>query len=211
MWVEAWFLKESDKKKKEISEEQKLHLEKWVNNIKELKNKEKKESEEENENLETTTDDILWLVEKWIISEETAKQITEWSEIDEESIKEIFEKIEEMEDLKDIDQYIPDDLRITKEDYSKALIDDVFRVQILTKLDTALTLITNQINPDSVMGLNLFSGFLTVLDKNLILVQENTIDVKDSLKEVDENKFWKKIDNRNLWKKIVDFIKETTK
>ena len=211
MWVEAWFLKESDKKKKEISEEQKLHLEKWVNNIKELKNKEKKESEEENENLETTTDDILWLVEKWIISEETAKQITEWSEIDEESIKEIFEKIEEMEDLKDIDQYIPDDLRITKEDYSKALIDDVFRVQILIKLDTALTLITNQINPDSAMGLNLFSGFLTVLDKNLILVQENTIDVKDSLKEVDENKFWKKIDNRNLWKKIVDFIKETTK
>jgi len=31
--------------------------------------------------------------------------------------------------------------------------------------------------------LNLFSGFLTILDKNLKIVQENTIDIKDNLKE----------------------------
>jgi hypothetical protein len=61
------------------------------------------------------------------------------------------------------------------------------------------------------MWLNLFSGFLTVLDKNLIIVQENTIDIKENLKEVDEKKFWKKEDKRTVWQKIVDFIKEIFK
>jgi hypothetical protein len=56
-----------------------------------------------------------------------------------------------MEEIKDIDQYIPDELRISKEDYSKALTDDIFRVQTITKLDSALTLIANKINPDSAM------------------------------------------------------------
>jgi hypothetical protein len=46
-----------------------------------------------------------------------------------------------MEDLKDVDKYLPVELRITKEDYSKAMTDDIFRVQTLTKLNTALTVI----------------------------------------------------------------------
>jgi hypothetical protein len=37
--------------------------------------------------------------------------------------------------------------------------------------------------------LNLFSGFLTILDKNLKIVQENTIDIKENLKKIDEKKF----------------------
>ncbi|MBT3728556.1 hypothetical protein HOF65_05415 [bacterium] len=49
---------------------------------------------------------------------------------------------------------------------------------------------------------------MTVLDKNLVLVQENTIDIKDNLKEVDEKKHGKKIDMRSLWEKIVDFLKD---
>jgi hypothetical protein len=56
-----------------------------------------------------------------------------------------------MEDIKDIDKYIPKELRITHDEYSKALHDDIFRVQIITKLDSALTLISRQINPDSAM------------------------------------------------------------
>jgi hypothetical protein len=48
---------------------------------------------------------------------------------------------------------------------------------------------------------------LTVLDKNLIKVQEHTIDVKDSLKEIDEKKFGKN-DKRSILQKIIDFFKE---
>jgi hypothetical protein len=91
------------------------------------------------------------------------------------------------------------------------LNDDIFRVQLLTKLDSSLTLLANKINPDSAMWLNLFSWFLTVLDKNLIIVQENTIDIKENLKEVDEKKYWKKEDKRSLWQKIKDFLKNLIK
>jgi hypothetical protein len=91
------------------------------------------------------------------------------------------------------------------------LNDDIFRVQLLTKLDSSLTLLANKINPDSAMWLNLFSWFLTVLDKNLIIVQENTIDIKENLKEVDEKKYWKKEDKRSLWQKIKDFLQNLIK
>lgn len=211
MWIEAWVLKDSDKSKKEISEKQKAKIEQWTENLKEIKNRERKESEREKEELESNMDEILWLVEKWIISKETAKNIVDWKEIDEDIVKEIFEKIDEMEDVKDIDNILPKELRISKDEYIKAMTDDIFRVQTITKIDSALALIAQKITPDSAMWLNLFSGFLTVLDKNLIKVQENTIDVKDSLKEIDENKFWKKVDNRTFLEKVIDFIKEIIK
>jgi len=124
-----------------------------------------------------------------VITKETAEKIIDKEDIGDDTVKEIFEKIDKMEDIKDIDNYLPQELRISKKDYSRALIDDIFRVQIITKLDSALALLANKITPDSSTGLNLFSGYLTVLDKNLVIVQENTIDIKDSLEEVDENKF----------------------
>jgi len=206
MWIESWALNEEEKKKKIISEKELKN-----NEIKNLEHKKIKEKISTQIKAEEDLTSLKELVEKWIISKDVAEQIVEWEDIGEDAIKEIFEKIDQMDEIKDIDQYIPDELRITKEDYSKALTDDIFRVQLLTRLDSSLTLIANKINPDSAMGLNLFSWFLTVLDKNLIIVQENTIDVKDSLKEVDLKKFWKKEDTRNLWKKIKDFFIEATK
>ncbi len=115
-----------------------------------------------------------------------------------------------MEDMKDVDKYIPKDLRISKDEYMKAVHDDIFRVQMLTKIDSSLTLIANQINPDGMLWLNIFSWFLAVLDKNLIKVQENTIDVKYSLKDIDEKK-WLYKDKRSFFQKIIDFIKEIFK
>ncbi len=206
MWIESWALNEEEKKKKIISEKELKN-----NEIKNLEHKKIKEKISTQIKAEEDLTSLKELVEKWIISKDVAEQIVEWEDIGEDAIKEIFEKIDQMDEIKDIDQYIPDELRITKEDYSKALTDDIFRVQLLTRLDLSLTLIANKINPDSAMWLNLFSGFLTVLDKNLIIVQENTIDVKDSLKEVDLKKFWKKEDIRSLWEKIKDIFIEATK
>lgn len=206
MGIEAWALKEGENKKNKLSEQEVQENNKKTLDHKKIKEKISVEIESE-ENLMNLKD----LVQKWIITKETAEKVIDWVDIWEDIIKEIFEKIDQMEEVKDISQYIPDELRITKEDYSKALTDDIFRVQTITKLDSALTLLSNKINPDSAMWMNLFSGFLTVLDKNLILVQENTIDVKDSLREVDEKKFWKKEDNRSFIQKIIDFIKEATK
>jgi hypothetical protein len=203
MWIESWALNEEEKKKKKISEKDIQE-----NNLKNLEHKKIKEKISVEMKTEKELDKLKNLIEKWIISKETAEKIVEWKDVWEEIIKEIFEKIDQIEEIKDIDKYIPEHLRVTKEDYSKALNDDIFRVQLITRLDSSLALIANKINPDSAMWLNLFSWFLTVLDKNLIIVQENTIDVKDSLKKIDEQKFWVKADNRTLWEKILDFFKE---
>ncbi len=203
MWIESWALNEQEKKKRKLSEK-----EIQDNLLKTLEHQKVKEKISVEIEAEEELINLKELVEKGIISKDVAEQIIDWENIWEEAIKEIFEKIDQIDEIKDIDKYIPEELRITKEDYSKALTDDIFRVQLLTKLDSSLTLLANKINPDSAMWLNLFSGFLTVLDKNLIIVQENTIDIKENLKEVDEKKFWKKEDKRTLWQKIKDFLKE---
>ncbi len=194
MTIETWALKEDENKKKKVSEKQIQNENKKIAEHHKIKEKIWVEIEAE-ENLL----DLKELVESGVISKETAEKVASWDNIDEEVINEIFEKIDQMEDIKDIDKYLPKELRISHDDYVKALHDDIFRVQMLTKLNSALTLLSRQINPDSAMWLNLFSGFLTVLDKNLIIVQENTIDVKDNLEEMHENKFWKKVDNRTFW------------
>lgn len=203
MGVESWAMNEEEKKKKTLSEKDIKENNKKI--IEHQKVKEKISVEIE---AEDSLNDLKDLIDKWVITKETANKIVEWENIDETTIKEIFEKIDQLEEIKDIDNYLPIELRISRDDYSRALHDDIFRLQTITKLDSALTLIANKINPDSALGLNLFSWFLTVLDKNLVLVQENTIDIKDNLKEVDEKKHGKKIDMRSLWEKIVDFLKD---
>jgi hypothetical protein len=64
-------------------------------------------------------------------------------------IEVIFQKIDEIENMEKIDEYLPKEYRITKEEYKKALIDGIFRTQMLTKIDVALTIIYNQINPEA--------------------------------------------------------------
>lgn len=203
MWVESWALNEEEKKKKKLTEKQEQENRKKIIEHQKVKEEIAVEIETEDEIFH-----LKELVEKWVITQESAQKIIDWEELDEKIVKEIFEKIDEMEEIKDIDEYIPKELRISHEEYDKALHDDIFRTQMITKLDSALALVAKQINPGQNMGLNLFSGFLAVLDKNLIKVQEHTIDVKDSLKEIDEKKFWKKQDSRTFMQKFLDFLND---
>jgi len=202
MPLEKSYLNEDERKKNEISEKE---IKEWLKKQVEFK------KTKEKINVEIETEDEVFhlkeLVEKWLITHDTAKKIIDGEDLWDEIIQEIFDKIDEIEDLKDVDKYIPQELRISKDEYLKAVHDDIFRVQILTRLDSSLTLIANQINPDGMLWLNIFSWFLAVLDKNLIKVQENTIDVKDSLKEIDNKKGLFK-DKRTFLQKIIDFIKE---
>ncbi|MDD3793551.1 MAG: hypothetical protein PHI37_01970 [Candidatus Gracilibacteria bacterium] len=148
------------------------------------------------------------MINNGFVSQETAKKIIDGIQISTEEVKDIFNKINQIEEVKDIDNYLPREYRITQEQYFKAISDDIFRVQVLTKLDFALTLLSKQIVPDTAIGLNIFSGFLGVLDKNLILIQENTIDIKNGLKKVDKQKLPKQDIKLSFWQKIIKFIKE---
>jgi len=64
-------------------------------------------------------------------------------------ISDLFDKIDELEEIKDIDKYLPPELRLSKDDYKKALHDDIFRIQTITKLNSALTLLAQQISPNA--------------------------------------------------------------
>lgn len=194
-WVKG---KEQEKKNKELSEKEIQEQEEKI--TEHLKTKEKIKTQIETDDELTNLKD---LVEKWVITKETAEKIAQWNDIDNKILEEMFDKIEEIEDIKDIDKYLPAELRVSKDEYKQAVENSLKRVVTLTKLNTALTLLADQITWDNTWWLNLFSWFLSVLDKNLQKVQENTIDIKDSLEDID-NKEWKNI--KKWW--FINLIKE---
>ena len=204
MAIESWKLAEEEKKKKEKSEkEKKLQQAKIIE-----QEKIKKEAREKKEN-----DDILHrleeMLEDWELSQDEIKELKHMVDnvdLSEDQIEEILDKIEEIENIEDVDNYIPKEFRITKDEYKQSLTDDILRLKTLTKLNTSLSLLANQINPDSSIWMNLFSWYLVILDKNLIKVQENTIDVKDSLEEIENRKNPKK--KLSLWEMVKIFFKE---
>ncbi len=204
MGFEAWAYNEQEKKKKKIDEKEKSEFQQKQVEHKKMKEYIETETETE-ENLHKLHD----LVEEGVLTKEQAEHIADGEELTQDDVREIFDKIDEMEELKDVDKYLPAKLRITKDDYYRAMTDDIFRVQTLIKLDTALTIIWQQIVPDSSAWVNLFSWLLTMLDKNLVLLQENTIDVKQNLNEIHDKKFPKP--KLSLWSTFINFIRELFK
>jgi hypothetical protein len=59
------------------------------------------------------------------------------------------------------------------------------------------------------MWLNLFTWYLAILDKNLVQIQENTIDVKDCLQKVEDKKHPPK--KLSFLEKIKEFFRGITK
>ncbi len=192
----------------------KNNLEQNKDNFEENKNKfEKKQKNKEKiiNKIETAEklSELKQLIKKWVITQEIANKIELWDFIEKEEIENIFNKIEEIEEIKNIDKYLPKEFRITKEEYIQAIESKIYRIQIITKLDLALNFIVQEINPwDFTWWINIFWSFLTMLDNNLKIIQENTIDIKDSLSKIDKSK---SRDKKTLWQKILDFIKELFK
>lgn len=98
-------------------------------------------------------------------------------------MQEIFEKIDEIENMEDIDEYIPKDMRITKEEYAAALHDEEDYKQVLQKLHGVLGILASHVTPQTTGSINIFSGFVTLLDQNLVRLQEHHIDMQDALKD----------------------------
>ena len=128
-------------------------------------------------------------------------------ELNHDDIEDILEKIDEIENMEGVDKYLPVEFRVTKQQYHDALVNDITRTQVITKIDTALGLLAQQATGgDGNMGLNIFSGYMAMLDKKLISIQENHIDMKDHLEDIEETK--NPSTKLSLWKKIVKFFKE---
>lgn len=122
------------------------------------------------------------LVERGLIEVSTAKQVLDNTGLDNTALAEIFGKLDEIESTHNVDEIFPKMYRISREEYLRALENPVSRIQTLTKIDTSLVFIHDSLNPNIGMGmLNFFSGFMHILDKNLIKIQEYTIGIKRSL------------------------------
>ena len=123
------------------------------------------------------------------------------AELEHDEVEKIFEKIDEIESIDDIDDYLPKEMRVTKEEYAAATHDDDTLIQVEGKIHRALTHLSQSANPQIWGSVNIFSSFLTMLDKNLITIQEHHIDMQDSLNP------WNK-KSKSLWQTIVDWFKK---
>lgn len=129
--------------------------------------------------------------------------------LDSSNLDEIFDKIDEIDSIDNIDNYLPKYLRITKEEYNLAVNDSIQRLKTLTKLNTSLILLSDQISGDAFSNVSIFSWYLFLLDKNLTILQENTIDIRDNLQEIEDKKNPKK--KLSLLQQIINFIKNLLK
>ncbi len=208
MNVEAWKYSEQEKKKREKSEKEKKKEKMKI--LKEMKRK--KEIQEINK-----TEEFLKKLKDLIVDEShkladrtrdvIEKAISE-DIITKEEIENILEKIEEIESTEDIDRYLQKEDRITSEEYKKALSDDEARVIVMKKLNNALTILYRYTNSGDLTWLNLFSWYLAILDRKLVMIQENHIDIKENLEEV-ENKVNPKLEEKlNFWQRFIKVFKE---
>lgn len=205
MSFEAWVKAEEDKKKKEKSEKQKKQ------EAKKILEQEKRKKEAREKNDKSKDSEILSkledMLDDWSLSENDLnkiKEIVDNHDISDEEFENILEKIDEIENTEDVDSYLPQEFRITWEEYKQSLTDDIVRIKTITKLNTWLTILAQHIAPDSAMWINLFSWYMAILDKKLITIQENTIGVKDSLQKVEDKKHPPK--KLSFWEKIIKFF-----
>lgn len=196
-----------------LSDNQKLDKKKKTKEEKlqdEIKTLEFKKSKEKIMTLEDTEEKLQALkemIQNWEIDERTKKvleKVIASADMNDEDIETIFRQIDEIENIENVDNYLPKEFRITKDEYKDALTNHISRIQVLTKIDVALTIIINQIKPFDWSMLNLFRWYLIALDKNLVRLQENHIDMKNILEAVD----WK-VDNEklSLWQRFVKFLR----
>ena len=174
---EKFFLAEQERQKREKTEKEKKAEQEKI-----LKARKQQEFIHEEEEVERNLQKLKDLLEKHIIDDALVQKVIDHAELEHDEIEEIFGKIDEIETLENIDDYLPKDMRVSKEEYAHATHDDELAKVLVKKIEKWLSLLANHANSQSAgWSINIFSGFLTMLDKNLITIQEHHIDIKDSL------------------------------
>lgn len=160
-------------------------------------------------NRESELFDLKNALSKGLIDADLVVKLDSNDLLDSSNLDEIFDKIDEIDSIDNIDNYLPKYLRITKEEYNLAVNDWIQRLKTLTKLNTSLILLSDQISWDTFSNVSIFSWYLFLLDKNLTILQENTIDIRDNLQEIEDKKNPKK--KLSLLQQIINFIKNLLK
>ena len=93
----------------------------------------------------------------------------------------IFTKMDEIENIPKIESILPLAMRLTKDEYAQALESTDARTTALSKLDLALQYLYDSTHSDVFSPMSFFFSTFLMLSKNLVKVQEATIDIKRSL------------------------------
>ena len=166
--------KELEKKKKEV-EEQAINLRK---------------SKEKNDLLDEIKGKLVDMkfelenagIDGKIVDE--ISQIIETGKVSKEEVEEIMEKIDEILKLNEKKKQIPQELVFTKKEYLQALQDEKARKQLLKKIDKILDFTADKLQPaDNVF---LLFGYYFLLDKNIQVIHDNCIDVKENLEKLED-------------------------
>lgn len=193
--TEKPYLSEEERKKSQAKDEAELKKEQEAI----LRQQKQKETIRAEEWISDDLQKLRDLLEEHIVDDALVEKVINHSELEHDEIEEIFEKIDELEAIENIDDYLPKDMRITKQEYAGATHDDAMLVQVEAKIQKALGHIASHANISQWWSINLFSGFLTMLDSNLVTIQEHNIDMQDSLRPDTKNTKW-------LWQTIKDWF-----
>lgn len=181
-YSEKSYINEEERKKLEKSEKEKKKEQEKL-----LQFEKKKAQIHEEEEAYNNLQKLRNLLEDHIIDDALVEKVLSGDEISHEEMEDIFDKIDEIEDIEDIDKYIPKDMRVTKDEFTAAIHNDEQYEKVLWKLHQVLWVISQHITPQTTGSVNLFSGFVTLLDRNLVTIQEHHIDMKDSLSNLKNN------------------------
>ncbi|EKE30374.1 MAG: hypothetical protein ACD_2C00001G0024 [uncultured bacterium (gcode 4)] len=121
------------------------------------------------------------IIERWLIRPEIIKAIAEWKWLDILEINEVLKKIDDISATEKIDSILPKEMRVTKEEYLEALGSPEPRGHLIDKLNRSLDHLYLLSNPFSWNIYDMFSWLFLILNKNLVAVQDRTIDIKLSL------------------------------
>ena len=175
-----------------LSEEEKNKKETEKQKIEKQKEKIYKEAERRRKNLEkeeivrkikSKLEDLkmdINLEDGKIINE--IKQVIETHNITQEELTNILEKIDEILEVVEKKEILPKELIFTKKDYLEALKDAEKRKKLLKKLDDILDYTSKSLQPTD--NLFLLAGYFLLTDKNLQIVHDNCIDVKENLEKL---------------------------
>ncbi len=119
-----------------------------------------------------------------MISPHAAERLVRGESLDTSEVEVIFQKIDEIEAIRDIDRILPPEYRVHREEYIHALSDRTESELLLAKIDDALGYLYESSGAGNTMyGFFLFTGLFHVLNRNLVVVQGNMIDIKRSIEE----------------------------
>ena len=171
---EIYYAPEADKKQLTEKERKKEVAKKLTFNKEKTSILERMGSEKKLEFLKS-------LVERGLITLDSAVAISTAESMPPDEVAAIFTKMDEIENIPKIESILPVAMRLTKDEYAQALESTDARTTALSKLDLALQYLYDSTHSDVFSPMSFFFSTFLMLSKNLVKVQEATIDIKRSL------------------------------